>query len=96
MLSRIKFILKERKISQKQLAEAAGISAWTLTHQLNGIYKLNVDVLLALCRLCPNLSAEWLLRGTGDIFRADTHDIIRRIDVIDAKIDDISSKIHNT
>ena len=96
MLSRIKFILKDRKISQKQLAEAAGISAWTLTKQLNGVYKLNVDVLSALCRLCPNLSADWLLLGSGDIFRADTRDIIKKIDVIDAKIDDISSKIHNS
>lgn len=71
MLIRIKLILKERKISQKQLAEAAGISVWTLTHQLNGIYKLNVDVLLALCRLCPNLSAEWLLRGNGPMYITD-------------------------
>ena len=66
MLIRIKLILKDRKISQEQLAEAAGVSFWTLSKQLNGVYKLNIDVLYALFRLCPDLSADWLLFGKGE------------------------------
>ena len=67
MLIRIKLILKERKISQEQLAKEAGISVWTLSKQLNGVYKLNIDVLYALFRLCPDLSPDWLMFGHGDI-----------------------------
>ena len=67
MLIRIKLILKERKISQEQLAQEAGIRFWTLSKQLNGVYKLNIDVLYALFRLCPDLSPDWLLFGRGDI-----------------------------
>ena len=67
MLIRIKILLKERKISQEQLSEAAGVSFWTLSKQLNGVYKLNIDVLYALFRLCPDLSPDWLLFGRGDI-----------------------------
>lgn len=66
MLIRIKLILKDRKIAQEKLAAAAGMSVWTLTKQLNGVYKLNIDVLYALFRLCPNLSPDWLLFGRGD------------------------------
>lgn len=53
MLIRIKLILKELKIPQEQLAEAAGISVWTLSKQLNGVYKLNIDILFALFRYSP-------------------------------------------
>ena len=67
MLIRIKILLKERKISQEQLAKEAGISVWTLSKQLNGVYKLDIDVLYALFRLCPDLSPDWLLFGRGDI-----------------------------
>ena len=67
MLIRIKLILKDRKISQEQLAEAACVSFWTLSKQLRGVYKLNIDVLYALFRLCPDLSPDWLLFGRGDI-----------------------------
>lgn len=67
MLIRIKILLKERKISQEQLAKEAGISVWTLSKQLNGVYKLNIDVLYALFRLYPDLSPDWLLFGRGDI-----------------------------
>lgn len=61
--------MKERKITQEQLAAAAGISVWTLTKQLNGVYKLNIDVLFALFRLCPNLSADWILFGSGEMLK---------------------------
>lgn len=67
MLIRIKLILKELKIPQEQLAEAAGISVWTLSKQLNGVYKLNIDILFALFRLSPDLSPDWLLFGRGDM-----------------------------
>ena len=67
MLIRIKILLQERMITRKQLAAEAGVSIWTLTKQLNGIYKINIDVLFALFRLCPDLSADWLLFGKGEM-----------------------------
>lgn len=86
MLTRIKYLQKTRKITNEQIANETGISKWSVSKQLNGIYKLNLDIILVLLRLCPDVSADWLLLGRGDIAHVDARDIIRRLDDIDSKI----------
>ena len=86
MLKRIKLIQKSYKITNEQLAKETGISKWSISKQLNGFYKLNLDIILVLLRLCPDVSADWLLLGRGNITHADARDIIRKLDDIDNKI----------
>jgi len=91
MLTRIKQIQKLRHITNEQLSKETGIGKWTISKQLNGVYKLNLDVVLALLRLCPDVSADWLLMGRGDLTHADTRAIINRIDILSSKIDTITN-----
>lgn len=95
MLTRIKYIQKTRKITNERLAQETGISKWSVSKQLNGIYKLNLDIILVLLRLCPDVSADWLLLERGDITRTDARDIIVRIDSLEDKIDQINCRYKN-
>lgn len=65
ILERVKQAKTENRISVKRLAEHAGLNPHTVQNQLQGKYKLDIDVLSAIMELCPNLSAEWIIRGNS-------------------------------
>ena len=64
---RAKQALKELEISVSTIAKYRGLSDRTLLDQFNGNSKIGAAALEALLAYCPQLSAEWLLRGTGDM-----------------------------
>jgi hypothetical protein len=43
----------------------------TLWGQLNGKRKLSLESVLAILNSYPELSAEWLMRGTGDMTKGN-------------------------
>ena len=45
----------------------AGLKQTTVNYQLNGSATLSIDTLIALITYYPTLSAEWLLRGIGQM-----------------------------
>ena len=53
--------------SVNKFATALGIRQTTLNDQINGKSKISAAALLALLDVHPDISAEWLLRGTGDM-----------------------------
>lgn len=55
------------KLKNTKIADISGINRSTISNQLQGNWNLDVRVLLAVAELSPNISAEWLLRGKGDI-----------------------------
>lgn len=65
ILDRVKQAKVEYRISVNQLAERSGMNPHTIQNQLQGKYKLDIDVLSAIMELCPNLSAEWIIRGNS-------------------------------
>ena len=64
-------VLKECKISVNKLAGAYGISQTTLNDQINGTSKISAATLVALADFRKDLSAEWLLRGVGEMLIMD-------------------------
>ena len=66
-------------LTLEQIASAAGMYRPTVTNQINGKYNLDIRVVLAVSSLCPDISAEWLLRGEGDIIAANNTSIEARI-----------------
>ena len=64
---RAKQALKELEISVSTIAKYRGLSDRTLLDQFNGNSKIGAAALEALLAYCPQLSAEWLLRGAGDM-----------------------------
>ena len=66
ILSRMKVVMKQNKITQQMIADKVGINRPSIDRQLNGFYKLDIATILALMDLCP-VSADWLLRGVGEM-----------------------------
>lgn len=64
---RAKQALKELEISVASVAKFRGLSDRTLLDQINGSSKIGAATLEALLAYRPDLSAEWLLRGAGDM-----------------------------
>lgn len=64
---RAKQALKELDISVASVAKFRGLSDRTLLDQINGSSKIGAATLEALLAYRPDLSAEWLLRGEGEM-----------------------------
>lgn len=60
--------LNECKVSVNKLAASFGARQTTLNDQINGSSKISAATLIALVEYCTDISAEWLLRGTGKMF----------------------------
>ncbi len=72
LLERVKQAKRINRLTIARIAETAGMNRPTVTNQLNGRFPLDIRVLLALAKLCDNVSAEYLLRGDGDIIKSGT------------------------
>ena len=59
--------MKELGISVNALANFRHLTRSTVNDQINGNSKIGTSTIEALLAYCPTLSAEWLLRGTGDM-----------------------------
>ena len=68
---RVVTFAKFHNLSNKALAAALDINEKTLGHKLSGHSKVDLDTILALLSTYEQLSAEWLLRGTGSMERMD-------------------------
>jgi len=64
---RIKIARKICGVTVAQIAEKVGTYRPTISNQLTGKHSIDIMVVLAIAQLCPNISAEWLLRGEGNI-----------------------------
>ena len=56
-----------RGISERGLSEQVGVSQQSMNNYMNRQYRMSVDVAMKILELFPDLSAEWLLRGEGEM-----------------------------
>lgn len=63
----IEVVNLEYKTSVNKFAAALGLRQTTLNDQINGKGKISAAVIIALLSAHPDISAEWLLRGTGSM-----------------------------
>ena len=70
---RVKELLISQSISVRKLSEQLGMSQVTLNSQLNSNNPaaLKLETFLLILERFPNVSAEWLLRGSGNMFLSD-------------------------
>lgn len=64
---RIRKVLKDKDLSVAAFSREAGIEQTTLNRQLNGGSKVSVGTIKAFLLKFKDISAEWLLRGVGDM-----------------------------
>ena len=67
IVQRIKSLVEEKFGARgtTSFAKAIGVEQVTLSRYLNGSRSLSLDVIEAILRTFPDISAEWLLRGEG-------------------------------
>lgn len=74
VLQRIRQFMKKERLSGKELASALDMTEANLSNKLNGIRKIDLSTLCVLLNRFPDLSAEWLLRGEGDMYKSQNYE----------------------
>jgi transcriptional regulator with XRE-family HTH domain len=64
---RVKLCMEKLKVSANEMERQCGISHSTISSQVNGKSKLSATVIAELLAYRPDISAEWIFRGTGDM-----------------------------
>ena len=70
VLQRIKDILRLKSVSMLQVSDACGIKQNTFSRQLSGENALSASTLISILGYFDDISAEWLLRGEGEMFKS--------------------------
>ena len=65
---RIQKIINKHNFSLSAFAKEIGVSRSAISHILTGRNNPSVEVLQKILKRFPNLSADWLLLGNGDMY----------------------------
>lgn len=71
MINRIKEVIDMSGKTDASFAKKIGQQQMTLWRQLNGERKLSLETVTLILNTFPEVSAEWLLRGTGSMIIGD-------------------------
>lgn len=71
VLQRVKNFLTEKGISKFAFARSLKMEQTTVNNQLLGKRSVSIDLILSLLNNYPDVSAEWLLRGAGEMYISD-------------------------
>ncbi len=69
---RINLVLEDKQVSVNALSKLVEVAQTTLNTQLRGERALSVLVVVKILDIFPDISAEWLLRGEGDMYKTDS------------------------
>lgn len=69
---RVKDAVKALEISVASIAKFRGLNERTVLDQINGNSKIGASTLESLLAYNPSISAEWLMRGNGEMFIVPT------------------------
>lgn len=67
MVERIKELIAYTGLSDRAFALKCGLKQNTFSRQLNGLNEVSTQTALSILSTFPEISAEWLLRGTGEM-----------------------------
>lgn len=67
--NRLSEFISDKKLSVNALSAYIGIPQTTLNQAMKSDRKISVDVIALILERFPELSAEWLLRGEGEMIR---------------------------
>lgn len=67
--TRINEVLRENKITENSVAAGDSATQSRLNSQLSHGKKITLDTILRILDACPEVSADWLLRGTGEMYK---------------------------
>ena len=85
-------VKSDYKSSINKFAAALGLRQTTLNDQINGNGKISATTILSILHVRPDISAEWLLRGTGEMYISENLSHEERISRLERLIKDIANK----
>lgn len=71
VLQRILEVLRQSSISETQFAKRIGVNQKTLNQQFKEERSLSLETVLSTLRAFEDISAEWLLRGKGNMYNTE-------------------------
>ncbi|MBP7848996.1 MAG: helix-turn-helix transcriptional regulator [Lentimicrobiaceae bacterium] len=90
MESRLKQILKYKKLTASQFADAIGVQRSSVSHVLSGRNKPSMDFIEKILRTYPEINAEYLILGLGtplkdepDLFHHEHRQVSQRNDAVE-------------
>lgn len=95
MKDRIKQIVEHFNLSTRAFALRCGLKQNTLNNQVNGVYAITLATVEAILNTFPEVSAAWLLSGTGEMLTSDSKEserIEKMTDTISILTDTIVEK----
>lgn len=78
-VNRLEFILHNYDYSASSFADKVGVQRSSLSHLLSGRNKPSLDFILKINEAFPELSLEWLIKGTGNYLEKDNTTTITKI-----------------
>ena len=71
-IERIKMLISENAKSERDFAMKIGVNQVTLNNYTANKRKLSLEIIEAILNAFPEISSEWLLRGTGSMMLNDS------------------------
>lgn len=87
MNDRLQQFLAAENINQAQFADSIGVARASVSHILAGRNKPGYDFLLNMMRRYPELNIEWLLSGTGKMYKNRQNNERKPVSVPSGSID---------
>ena len=72
IIQRISSILDHNKVTKQNLANEINMNQTTLGRQLKGEQALSAKLIEGFLHVFPDISAEWLLRGEGEMYKSNS------------------------
>lgn len=89
-------MISEMAKSERDFSIKIGVNQKTLNYYMLGKRKLSLEIIEAILNAFPEISAEWLLRGTGSMMLNETSDSIKANDFDEAWYKKVIDDQHDT
>jgi hypothetical protein len=96
IINRIKIMISEMAKSERDFSIKIGVNQKTLNYYMLGKRKLSLEIIEAILSAFPEISAEWLIRGTGAMMLNETSDSIKANDFDEAWYKKVIDDQHDT
>lgn len=93
LCERVLHIKKAYRLTFDAIAAEAGMSRSTVINQMNGRFNLDIRVVLAVGALCPDVSADYLLRGRGDMHQQASNSATAELETRIARLEQTMEKV---
>ena len=93
--SRVLKVLQYSKLTKSQFAQRIGVSPAIISHISSGRNKVGLEVVEHILSEFPNVSARWLISGTGQMIESNTAqtDLLLELKMLQRQGEDVQSEV---